>query len=356
MFNSQDIEFLNRNVINLESIKLKVRQAKNLDSALKDDILENLNNIVGPQEAEWIQKNDEKNIIDYIIHRYKFRFYPKFKKVAPFPLHLLIEPVSFCNLCCVMCFQNDKFFRERNNRGIIDFIFFKNLVDQALENKCKALTLASRGEPTLHPQFKQMLEYCKGKFFELKINTNALILPESLCYQILDSGVDIVVFSIDSSNREEYKKIRKGGNFDLIEKNIRRFCEIKKSKKEYSKTSARISGVYMGYQDKEKFYDFWKQIVDTVTLAPAVKRWNTYENEPIDSCQSCNLLWERMYVWFDGTCNPCDVDYRSYLNMGNAKNASLKDIWMGEKYSYLRNQHLSEHRKLLSPCNRCELY
>ncbi len=356
MRNSQNVEFLNHESTNLGSIKLKIEKAKVLDLEIKNNILEKIDKVIGPQEIEWIQRNEERDIVDYIVHRYKFKFYPKLKKVVPFPLHLLIEPVSFCNIHCVMCFQNDPFFKERKNRGMIDFIFFKNLVDQAFENNCRALTLASRGEPTLHPQFGQMLGYCREKFLELKININALKLPENLCYQILDSGVDIVVFSIDTNDKRGYRKIRKGGSLDAAVKNIRRFCEIRNSKKEYLKTSTRISGVYLGWQDKEKFYESWKEIVDTIAFIPVVKRWNTYANESIDSYQPCNMLWERMYVWFDGTCNPCDSDYRSYLSVGNAKDMLLKEVWLSEKYSYLRDQHIKGHRTLLLPCNRCSLY
>jgi len=356
MLNSRNIEFLNRKSIIFEPIELKIQQAKNLDFDIKNDILEKIDKIIGPQEVEWMQRNDEKDTVDYIVSRYKFKFYPKFKKITSFPLHLLIEPVSFCNLSCVMCFQKDPFFKEKKNKGMIDFYFFKDLVGQAFENNCKALTLASRGEPGLHPQLGQMLEHCKGKFFELKINMNASVLHEELCYQILDSGVDIVVFSVDSSNKEEYQKIRKGGNFDTVVKNIRRFCKIKNSKKEYSKTSARISGVYLGSQDKEKFYEFWEKIVDTIAFVSLEKRWDTYANKPIDSYQPCNRLWERMYVWFDGTCNPCDIDYKSYLSVGNAKNALLKEIWLGEKYLHLRDQHIKGRRKLFVPCDRCSYY
>ena len=67
----------------------------------------------------------------------------------------------------------------------------------------------------------------------------------------------------------------------------------------------------------------------------------------------CNLLYERLYVWFDGTCVPCDFDYKSYLNLGNVNKNTIKEIWHGKKYNNLRERHIKGERKCVEPCNRC---
>lgn len=304
------------------------------------------------QETEWMSRNDLGRFPDYISHRYKFKNYPRLKRLEHFPLHLLIEPTSTCNLRCLMCFQCDPSFQ----RGFMDFGFFKSLVDQAVESGCQALTLASRGEPTLHPKFGEMLMYCKGKFLELKINTNATKLNENLCYQILDAGVDIVVFSVDSSYKEEYERIRVGGKFETVLGNIQQFVRLRQSRDRYRKTSTRVQGVDLGRQPVGEFQDFFSKIVDTVTFIDALPRWDTYHNEPVNYSTPCKLLWERMYVWFNGVCNPCDVDYRSGLSVGNAKEAPLKDIWLGEAYSKYRDLHLQGGRSSLFPCDRCNIF
>ena len=60
-----------------------------------------------------------------------------------------------------------------------------------------------------------------------------------------------------------------------------------------------------------------------------------------------------MYVWFDGKVNPCDADYKSYLSYGNVKDNTIKEIWDGEKLKKLRDQHLSNSRNKIVPCDRC---
>ena len=116
------------------------------------------------QESTYLSKisNKEKSI-HYIIFRYKFRNFPSKRIVTEFPLYVLLEPVSACNLRCPFCFQVDPDFTRKPYAGIMDMTLFKRVIDECEENGTGAITLASRGEPTLHPKFSEMLEYLAGK-------------------------------------------------------------------------------------------------------------------------------------------------------------------------------------------------
>lgn len=357
MKHSHSVDFMNQDKVELDFIIDELNKAGNIETALRDDILKNIKTLIGSQEVQWILRNGVARLSEYIVHRYKFKNYPRLKKLDPFPLHLLIEPTSICNLRCTMCSQSDESFQTKEYLGMMDIDFFKRLVDQAVENDCKALTLASRGEPTLHKNFGEMLLYCNNKFLELKINTNAVSLDDELSQQILEAGVDIVVFSVDSYFKEQYEEIRIGGNFETVLQNIKRFSKLKLSKDDYRKTATRVHGVYLGKeQSKKDFFDFWKDIVDIVSFTDVVPRWDAYNNAPMNYSKPCEYLWERMYVWHDGICNPCDYDYKSKLKVGNAKKTLLMDIWTGEAYNKYRKMFLQGDRKLLSPCNRCNVY
>ena len=60
-----------------------------------------------------------------------------------------------------------------------------------------------------------------------------------------------------------------------------------------------------------------------------------------------------MFVWYDGTINPCDTDYMSKLKKGNVADKNIIDIWKSKDYSKLREIHLNKKRKILNPCKRC---
>ena len=331
---------------------------KNILGIILHDFSKNDYTLITPQENLFLNLHSYELWAPYLIYRYKFKKFPEQRIVTDFPIYLLIEPVSACNLRCIMCFQIDESFTSNNNfMGNMDIDLFKKIIDEAVEGRTKAITLASRGEPTLHPKLGEMLEYCSGKFFELKINTNGIILKDKLIRQILKSGVTDMVFSIDSYTKKDYESIRIQGVFETVLNNVKRFKEIKERFYPNSKCATRVSGVRVDKkQDPNAFKDFWKEYVEHVVIVEMENRWDTYNNpKEIAGTCACDYLWERMYVWYDGLCNPCDVDYKSELQVGSIKENSIKDIWTGEKYQKLRKLHLDGNRNSCYPCDRCPI-
>jgi radical SAM protein with 4Fe4S-binding SPASM domain len=105
----------------------------------------------------------------------------------------------------------------------------------------------------------------------------------------------------------------------------------------------------------ELFQDFWSQYVDEVAYVNCIDRKDSYNNEISKADYPCKILWNRMYIWWNGVCNPCDFDYKSSLAIGSAKENSIKDIWLGEKFQNIRKLHLAANRDSCYPCNLCEL-
>ena len=313
---------------------------------------------ISPQEIQFLNSNPQNLWSEYLIFRYKFNNFPQKRILSDFPIYVLIEPVSACNLRCIMCFQiDDTFSGNKSFMGKMDISLFKKIIDECYDGGTKAITLASRGEPTLHSQLGEMLEYCSGKFLELKLNTNATRLTEKLSHQILKYGVTDLVFSVDSYSKEEYESIRIKGIFEDVLNNIKRFKEIKEKHYPNSKCATRISGVKVdAKQDSQKFKAFWQQYVDHVVMVEMEQRWDTYNNPPeVAGKNPCQYLWERMYVWYDGICNPCDADYKSILSVGSINNSTIKEVWNSPKYRELREFHTNEKRNLYFPCNRCPI-
>ena len=196
------ITFLTNEEIKKSDLIAILKNQKNSLSKDDEKILNSINldfdnffNNLSPQEIYFLKTNPHTIWVSYLIFRYKFKNFPKTFTVSTFPIYLLIEPVSSCNLRCIMCFQIDESFSKNQNfMGMMNIDLFKNIIDQAVQGGTQAITLASRGEPTLHPKLDEMLEYCTGKFLELKINTNATLLNEKLIHKILQSGVTDVYF------------------------------------------------------------------------------------------------------------------------------------------------------------------
>ena len=149
----------------------------------------------------------DKDIIKYLVYRYKYNKYPEIKILEDYPPNINIEITSMCNLRCIMCYQSDKSFSNKSKgyMGHMEMDVFKKIIDELHQN-VEALTFASRGEPTLHPKIDEMLKYCEGKFLGLKLNTNATLLTEKKIHNLLSSDLQSLVLSIDEKNKAIMKK------------------------------------------------------------------------------------------------------------------------------------------------------
>ena len=122
------------------------------------------------------------------------------KIISEYPPLVQIEPTSICNYRCIFCYQIDPRLTNKKNShmGIMDLQLFKSLVDE-LEGKVEAISLASRGEPTINKMLPEMLNYLDGKFLAVKVNTNASLLDETISRAILDADIQTLVFSADAA-------------------------------------------------------------------------------------------------------------------------------------------------------------
>ena len=100
---------------------------------------------------------------------------------------------------------------------------------------------------------------------------------------------------------------------------------------------------------------YWGELVDQVAFVNYVPWENVYQSSQNNINLACSDLWRRMFVWWDGKTNPCDVDYKSELSIGSFKNNNISDLWKSKKYTELRKDHKSKLRKKISPCNKCSV-
>jgi radical SAM protein with 4Fe4S-binding SPASM domain len=291
----------------------------------------------------------------YLFYRYRYDVFPQVPHVDDFPPCLQVEPASVCNYRCVFCFQTDSDLTTPKNghMGTMDLDLFKRVVDEA-EGRCEAITLASRGEPLICKEIDQMLAYLAGKFLALKINTNAWYLDETKAHAILQSGANTLVFSADAAEEPLYSQMRVNGKLERVLGNIERFQDIRSRLYPDSKLITRVSGVrFSDEQDMASMERVWAHLVDQIAFV-AYNPWeNSYQRPLNDISTPCSDLFRRMFVWYDGRVNPCDVDYLSTLSVGNVKDQSVSNLWQGEAYSALREAHVGGRRCETSPCNRC---
>jgi radical SAM protein with 4Fe4S-binding SPASM domain len=312
---------------------------------------------ISPHVAQEIATYDDEQLPRYLAHRYRYEMYPQLQILDEYPPYLQIEPSSICNFRCVFCYETDKDFTKKSNgyMGTMSLELFRRIIDQVAGN-IEFISLASRGEPLVCPDIEAMLAYTRGKFLNLKLNTNASLLDEQKCHAILQGGVKTVVFSADAAAEPLYGQLRVGGKLDKVLANVELFQKIRALHYSDSRIITRVSGVkYCEEQNLEEMEKTWGDLVDQVAFVSYNPWENVYETPPSGIDSPCSDLWRRMFVWWDGKVNPCDVDYKSTLSMGNLQNSGIPDLWRSGGYTALRDNHSVGKRKNCEPCKRCSV-
>ena len=310
---------------------------------------------LSPSVVEEISTYSDSDLPRYLVHRYRYEVYPQRKIIDDYPPYLQIEPTSICNFRCVFCFETDPTFTDKSNgyMGEMTLGLFKNIIDQAVGN-IEFISLASRGEPLICKDIIPMLEFTRGKFLNLKINTNASLLDEARCHAILSGGVKTVVFSADAAEEPLYSKLRVNGNLSIVMENIERFQKIRQTQYPDLSVITRVSGVkFSDEQDIDSMQTVWGGLVDQVAFVQYNPWENVYSQPTNDLAEPCSDLWRRMFIWWDGKSNPCDVDYKSTLSQGSIKESSLSELWRSSGYEELRVDHSNNKRSGRKPCTAC---
>ena len=348
------------NIINSSVRNQEIQEKKQKIINMVYDALSNHNKSssfnISDYEADEMQLLENDKIVDYLYHRYRYIVYPNEKLIDSYPPVLQIEPASVCNFRCVFCYQIDETFNKKKSgfMGTMSLDLFKQIIDQ-VEGKIKFITMASRGEPLLAKDLPKMLGYTNGKFLTVKLNTNASLLNEKMVHSILSSGINTVVFSADAAEENLYSQLRVNGSLNKTLKNIELFSKIREKHYSDSKLITRVSGVMYDRenQDIDSMVQLWGSLVDQVSFVNYCPWENIYEDEPNNIKEPCSDLWRRMFVWFDGTVNPCDSDYKSTLKVGFIKNKTISELWCSEAYNSLRYKQLNKDRSSISPCKGC---
>jgi len=184
------------------------------------------------------------------------------------PLSIDIETAAICDLACPHCSREYIVTPDK----IMNFAIYKDLINEAVSLGVPSIKLNWRGEPLLNPKLNEFIAYAKKKgILEVSINTNAVTLSENKSKELIDSGLDIIIYSFDGGTKETYEKMRPGrfkkNNFEKVYKNIKRFSKIKNEmKSKFPITKIQMILTKETRNEKENFFKLFSDILDDVTV------------------------------------------------------------------------------------------
>lgn len=288
--------------------------------------------------------------------------YRKQLTVLPYPpLELWIEPTNVCNLACVMCPNN---VQEKDDPSYMSFDLFRKVADECAPFQ-PLINLHLGGESTMHPDCMKMARYAADKGCVVNMATNATMLTRDLSHELINSGIDMIVFSFDGYDKESYESVRLGADFEKVLGNIREFMAVKRklgAKKPYTTFGSLILRADQSNEEERARYDaFHAELkvlgIDEFYIGEAQPGSALFSDETKHKIRAggagyipCPKIWFSMAVSATGKGVPCCADFYADYPMGHIEERTIPEIWNGPEMVELRRKMIERDIADVMPC------
>lgn len=283
--------------------------------------------------------------------------YPLEGIVKNIPLQIDLFAVDVCNLKCPMCPRQEFI----PGKGYMNFDLIIKIIDQAAHYGLYALNFAGLGEPTLHPDLFKIIRYAKEKgVTDVNMHTNGTRLRHDFNLQLIESGLDRLIISLDSADKEKYESLRIGASFEKVYAAVE---DLIRQRNEHPKTRLHIKANFIEMNEddpaeKNKFISYWQGKMDRISIlryldCKSEERLHYINNYKQDDNFCCPELWRRMIILSDGTVTLCPRDMKKRYVIGDINRESVSEIWAGKKMQQMRDLHRNGNFKKFDFCGEC---
>jgi MoaA/NifB/PqqE/SkfB family radical SAM enzyme len=320
----------------------------------------------------------------------------------PSPVEAYFEVANRCNSKCATCPLT---FSPQEAARQLSLDEFKRLVRQLPD--LQRAVLQGIGEPLLNRDLAPMIAHLKSRGVFVVFNTNAALLTRRRQVELIESGLDELRVSLDSSTPETYLKVRGIPAFDRVVANL---GEMVSTRRALRARSPRISiwmtglrenlhelpavidlagrlGVDEVYLQRMVYWGEGLATSDQSIYAPGLSgveeviaeaerraRWHgvgfrgadarpprdsIVERPPQDEpWRACSRPLRLAYVTAQGTALPCciapftDAPFES-IRLGNYLEDGVAGVWNGEAYARFRQRLYSSDPP--DACRNCGL-
>ena len=316
------------------------------------------------------------------------------------PVCLYLEVTNRCNLLCETC---PRTFETLEPPADMSWALFTKIVDQ-VPNVARVV-LHGVGEPMLVRALPQMVRYLKDRGTYVLFNTNGTLMQPKRFQELIDTGLDELRVSLDAADRASYLKVRGKDYFDRIVRDVGKFIAFQKAT---GATTPRVSLWLTGLKETvdqlpafvalaaamgvtevhlqrlvfdeagygmaradlslfestqaeeaaaiERAQATGRELGVTLDASGATEPGISLKKQDDRAWATCRRPWSLMYFTAHGRALPCCIapfSVRGYSNytLGDATQASLREIWNGDAYRDFRTSLLSDAPP--APCQNC---
>ena len=296
----------------------------------------------------------KKSKINYIKETYfkklEEKFYSNNIKIG------YMETTSICPYKCKMCPKSSNDLERVTNE--MHFDLFKKIVKQLNQ---KYITLHLFGDPFFDSDIYSKIGYLNDNNIMPSFSTNLTSLNKIDFDRLRRTNIDYLTISIDTTNSEEFSKIRGKVNNKFFENSflsLEKLINISNESNcinhiilqmidlninsEQSELIEKIASKYDNCSFFKKQFILFPNMKDVELKSDNIIEGNNkvliYQLLGVDLPFKCLKPWKQneLGVLSDGAIVPCCLSFNSTVKIGNLNNQTLNDIKNGESFKKFR--------------------
>lgn len=304
---------------------------------------------------------DNTSLENYLVKRIDSE--STYESLLRFPSYLEIETINACNARCPMCTIADW---ERAARPMTDKLFNK-IVAEVSEHahEVKRVSLYRDGEPLMDKKLPARVAMLKDVGIKnTHISTNVSLLSESKSADLLHAGLDSIILSIDSLNKEVYENIRVRLVFEEVLENALSFIALRNKIRPSTQITVRMIRQESNKDEWPDFHAYWSQKLsenDRVYFRNVYNWGNQLAGfqaiaPSYEPSLPCVALWSLMCIFCNGDVPLCNIDFNNKYPTGSVVTNSIAELWSSKVLNQRRESHLSGNKSDISLCTNCNVW
>ena len=193
------------------------------------------------------------------------------------------------------------------------------------------------------------LKYAKSFKVRISISTNLNHFNNSICSDLVLSGLDEVVVSLDGTSQESVSTYQVGNDFNKVVANIVKLANCKKN---LNKKKPIITWRFLVNRYNENEIGKFKNVSIWLPTNESLSYFN-YAEKTKRKIKNCRWLWLQSSINWNGSVAPCCAVWHEKYDFGNIQESSFKIIWNSAKYREARK--ISKKKSIKSEDNICSI-
>lgn len=287
------------------------------------------------------------------------------------PAFLSVEPTNTCNLRCPECPTG--MLSSETPKGFMSYDVYSHIIPQIAKHTW-FVNLYFQGEPFLHTGFISMIVFAKKYNIVVSTSTNAQFITSENVNELVVSGIDKIIISLDGHSQEIYEMYRKNGS---LEKVISALQCISEAKKKHGVKTPLVEVQCLLFKHTEKHTHEIKKLAqkhganmvvfktaqfynpENFHMLPDAKNSRYFFNEQTQEFErkkpiknKCWRMWSSVVITWNGTVIPCCFDKNSTYAYGSCEKMKYSEIIESDIAKKFKKT-VHGNRKKIPMCKNC---